>query len=326
MVSDDMQPLPLYRDTNILEPEADRETLTPKYTAEALRVIDGATGPFFLYMAFSYPHDPAKASARFKGKTRFGEFGDCVAEIDWSAGEVLDALRRKGMDRDTVVLFTSDHNSWFQGNPGNLRGRKATTFEGGCRVPFLARWPGHIPARSVQSGWSGHLNVLPTLAAWCGLAQPALPIDGVAANAQFTLQTKETEPVPQLYFSTFGRNEPNCIRVGDWKLRVAQSTGDIYINDHAGGPKINYMLPHPELYNLRLDPCESYDVAASNPDIVHRLTTQMHRMLETFPPDIQQDWQTLQQRVADKTTPPGAAARVEPNKQNPNLYEPPDRR
>lgn len=327
MVSDDMQPLPLYRDTAIVEAEADRELLTPKYTADAVSFIEqsNANAPFFLYMAFSYPHDPAKASPRFAGKTRFGDFGDCVAEIDWSAGEVLSALRKKGLDRDTIVFFTSDHNSWFQGNPGNLRGRKATTFEGGCRVPMIARWPGVIPARSTQEGWSLHLNILPTLSQWCGLPSPKLPVDGVAANDQFTMKATETSPAPQLYFSTFGKGEPNCIRIGDWKLRVAQSTGDIYINDHAGGPKINYMLPHPELYNLRLDPCESYDVANSNPEIVRRLRAEMDRLLDTFPQDTKQLWQELQQRVADRTTPPGAAARVEPGKRNPHLYEPPDR-
>lgn len=326
MVSDDMQPLPLYRDREILQTEADREELTPKYTQEAVKFIDEVNGPFFLYMAFSYPHDPAKASARFKGKTKFGEFGDCVAEIDWSAGEVLSAVRRKSVDRDTVVFFTSDHNSWFQGNPGNLRGRKATTFEGGCRVPMIARWPGVIPAHSTQNGWSLHLNILPTLSEWCGLAKPKLPIDGVPANDQFTMKVKETEPVSQLYFSTFGKAEPNCIRMGDWKLRVAQSTGDIYINDHAGGPKINYMLPRPELYNVRLDPCESYDVAGSNPDIVQRLRAEMDRRLETFPEETKSNWQDLQQRVADRGTPPGAAARVESGKANPNHWEPPDRR
>lgn len=326
MVSDDMQPLPLYRDQQILEEDATRELLTPKYTEEAVNFIQHADGPFFLYMAFSYPHDPAKASPRFAGKTKFGDFGDAVAEIDWSAGEVLAALKKKGVDRNTIVLFTSDHNAWFQGNTGNVRGRKATTFEGGCRVAMLARWPGMIPPGSTQEGWSTHLNVLPTLSKWCGLTAPKLPIDGVAANDQFTMKTTETESAPQLYFSTFGKGEPNCIRVGDWKLRVAQSTGDIYINDHAGGPKINYMLPHPELYNLRLDPCESYDVANSNPDIVKRLRTQMYSMLETFPEDTKQKWQELQKRVADRTTPPGAAARVETGKPNPGLYEPPDRR
>lgn len=325
MVSDDMQPLPLYRDAQIVEAEANRELLTPEYTHEAVKFIEAASEPFFLYMAFSYPHDPAKASPRFAGKTKFGDFGDCVAEIDWSAGEVLNALRKKGVDRDTIVFFTSDHNSWFQGNPGNLRGRKSTTFEGGCRVPFIARWPGMIPANSTQDGWSLHLNILPTLAEWCGLAQPKLPIDGVAANDQFLMKVTETKPVPQIYFSTFGKGEPNCIRIGDWKLRVAQSTGDIYINDHSGGPKINYMLPHPELYNLRLDPCESYDVAKSNPDIVRRLRAEMDRMLETFPEDTRQKWQALQQHLADRTTPPGAAARVELGKRNPHLYEPPDR-
>jgi arylsulfatase A len=171
--SDDMQPLPLIRNTTILEQDTTRELLTPRYTEEALKFIDQNAGhPFFLYLAFSYPHDPARASERFRGKTEFGDFGDSVAEIDWSAGEIFAALERKGIASDTLVCFTSDHGSWYQGSPGPLRGRKASTFEGGFRVPFLAKWPGVIAPGKVVNEWCSSLDILPTLSTLCKQSTP----------------------------------------------------------------------------------------------------------------------------------------------------------
>jgi arylsulfatase len=185
--SDDMQPLPLIRDTTILEQDTTRELLTPRYTEEALKFIDQNAGhPFFLYLAFSYPHDPARASERFRGKTEFGDFGDSVAEIDWSAGEIFAALERKGIASDTLVCFTSDHGSWYQGSPGPLRGRKASTFEGGFRVPFLAKWPGVIAPGKVVNEWCSSLDILPTMSALCGLKHPEKPLDGVDISTLFT--------------------------------------------------------------------------------------------------------------------------------------------
>ena len=136
----DMKPLPLIRDTQNLEETTDRELLTPRYTQEALDFLSGLHDkPFFLYLAYSYPHDPARASSRFHGKSGFGDFGDAVQEIDWSVGEITRSLRDKNLLNDTLMIFTSDHGPWYQGNPGNLRGRKSTTFEGGFRVPMIAR-------------------------------------------------------------------------------------------------------------------------------------------------------------------------------------------
>ena len=135
-------PLPLMRDKTNLEEETDRKLLTPRYTEEAVKFVDESDAtPFFMYLGFSYPHELAVASERFNGKTAFGNVGDAIAEIDWSVGEILRAVERKGLSSDTLVLFTSDHGPWYQGCPGMLRGRKASTFpEGWFRVPLLARW------------------------------------------------------------------------------------------------------------------------------------------------------------------------------------------
>ncbi|MEO6982599.1 MAG: sulfatase-like hydrolase/transferase, partial [Edaphobacter sp.] len=308
--SDDMRPLPLIRDLTTIEPETDRDELTPRYTAEAVRLLEEkSTKPFFLYLAYSYPHDPARGSKAFKGRSAFGDFGDAVEEIDWSAGQVLDALERTGHTDDTVVIFTSDHGPWFQGSHGETRGRKGSTFEGGVRIPFIVRWPGHVPSATVCSEWLCNLNVLPTLSAWCGLDQPKLPLDGFDMSA--TLLKRQTSPAkPVLYFTPAGnRHDLHGIRVGAWKLRIAQCDGEIYINDHTQG-KNNYLLARPELYHLERDPMESYDVAGRNPEIVQQLLSSIKQEMATFPPDIQATYAKLLKNKASIVTPPGAAPRI----------------
>lgn len=321
--SDDMQPLPLIRDATTLEGDTNREELTPRYTEEGLTLLEQADDkPFFIYCAYSYPHDPARGSKAFRGRSQFGDVGDSIEEIDWSVGQFLDALEKSGRSQDTVVMFTSDHGPWFQGSPGKTRGRKGSTFEGGVRIPFIIRWPGQIPASAVCNEWIGHLNLLPTLSAWCGLKKPKLPLDGFDATA--TLLHQETAPAtPTLYFTPVGNNVVHCIRAGAWKLRVAQSNGQIYINDRPGSTS-NLLLPKPELYNLEVDPFESYDVAKKHPDIVHQLAAQLEHEIRTFPPDVQEAHASLTQ--ASITTPPGAAPRVVVGSLPSWAWEPDDRR
>jgi arylsulfatase len=323
--SDDMQPLPLIRNTTTLEPDTDRDELTPRYTEEALKLLDqSGDRPFYLYCAYSYPHDPARGSKAFKGRSQFGDVGDAIEEIDWSVGKLLDALERNGKAEDTIVIFTSDHGPWFQGSPGKTRGRKGSTFEGGVRVPFIIRWPGHVPSATVNDEWIGHLNILPTLAAWCGLRLPKLPIDGFDASATF-LKGDTAPAKPVLYFTPVGNNTVHCVRAGAWKLRVAQSDGQIYINDRPGSTK-NYLLPKPELYNLDTDPSEAYDVAKKHPEIVRQLQAQLEREIPTFPPEVQQAYANLQNNVASVVTPPGAAPRILTGPQPAWAWEPEDRR
>jgi arylsulfatase A len=323
--SDDMSPLPLIRDKTTLEANTDRDNLTPRYTEEALKYFtQSGDQPFFLYCAYSYPHDPARGSKAFKGRSQFGDVGDSIEEIDWSVGKFLDALHKSGKADNTVVIFTSDHGPWFQGSPGKTRGRKGSTFEGGVRVPFLLRWPSRIPSATVCDEWIGHLNVLPTLAAWCGLKTPKLPLDGFEASA--VLMHRHPAPAkPVLYFTPVGNTTVHCIRAGAWKLRLAQSDGQIYINDRPGS-STNYLLPKPELYNLAVDPCESYDVAKNHPEIVRQLQAQLDREMATFPPEVQQAYASLQNRVASVVTPPGAAPRILTGPQPDWAWEPDDRR
>lgn len=324
--SDDMKPLPLIRDTTTLEEDTDRDELTPRYTQEALQYLRSTDDrPFFTYVAYSYPHDPARGSKAFKGRSQFGDFGDAVEEIDWSVGEFLRALEESGKKENTIVIFTSDHGPWFQGSHGKTRGRKGSTFEGGVRVPFLIRWPGHVPSATVCHEWIGHLNMVPTLAAWCGLDKPKLPLDGFDASP--TLLHRDTAPAkPSIYFAVpGGKNDIHGIRSGPWKLRIAQSDGEIYINDHTSG-RNNYLLPKPELYNLEQDPWESYDVAKKYPEIVRSLLEQLNQEIATLPAETQAAYAELKQHVASITTPPGAAPRFWNGPLPDWAWEPDDRR
>lgn len=309
----DMKPLPLIRDTAILEEDTERDLLTPRYAAEAVQFIEESDGtPFFLYLAFSYPHEPARASSRFRGKTRFGNSGDAIAEIDWSVGEVLRALDRKGMTHDTLVLFTSDHGPWYQGCPGLLRGRKASTFEGGFRVPLLAQWPGTLEAGAVRDEWCSSLDVLPTLAKICGMALPQKPLDGIDISTILAGRRGALPRKPLLYFAAMGNRgiDVHCIRKEQWKLRAAQNTGgEIYLNDRTTAARGSAWLQNPELYDLSVDPAESYDVAHLHPEIVDELLHNLEEQMPTFPADVVAAYSQLKQNKGDISTPPGASPR-----------------
>lgn len=330
--SDDMYPLPLIRDTTIIEQDTDRDLLTPRYTEEAVKYIETREDkPFFLYLAYSYPHDPARASERFRGKTTFGDVGDSIAEIDWSVGEIISALERKGLSSDTLICFTSDHGPWYQGNPGQLRGRKASTFEGGFRVPFLAKWSGTIHPGQVEGGWHSSLDILPSLVALCGLRTPAKPLDGVdmsgvlgGGHQMATIDSKS-----RLYFSPMGNGglDLHCIRKGGWKLRVAQGIeGEIYTNDRTTAARSSAWLQHPELYNLLQDPAESYDVAKLHPEIVAELSRDIEALIPSFPPAVIEAYSALQKKKGDISTPTGASPRPFGARLAPGSWEPKDRR
>jgi arylsulfatase len=320
----DMKPLPLLRDTTTLEPDTALDLLTPRYTEEAVKYIDQSDDkPFFLYLAFSYPHDPVRASARFSGKTGSGDYGDAVAEIDWSVGEILRAVDRKGISSDTLICFTSDHGPWFQGNPGLLRGRKTSTFEGGFRVPLLAKWKGTISPGQVTDTWCSNLDILPTLSSLCDLQLPQKPLDGKDMSEVLLGQKKPTEDASRLYFSPTSNHgvDVHCIRKGAWKLRVAQGRqgGGIYVNDSKRGTGSAW-LAHPELYNLALDPTEGYDVARFHPEIVTKLSVELETLMQSFPSSVQKAYQELRQNKSDMRTPPGGSPRSSRDKDDESVH------
>jgi len=291
--SNDMKPRPLLHNTETIEQQATLETLTPRYTEQAVRFIERSKdAPFFLYMPHTYPHIPLAASPRFRGKSPSGIYGDVIAELDWSVGEVLAALKKNGVDKNTLVMFSSDNGPWFLGSPGRLRGRKGSTYEGGVREPFIARFPGRIPRGQVVDGVGSTMDIFPTVAKLCGAALPANPLDGIDIWPLLTGRSRQLEREALLYFDNWNLQ---CARWGRWKLHLARYNAFAYGPAPAGG-RVNLPLASPELYDLESDPDESYDVAPERPEIVKEITARIERMIPGFPREVVDAWQATRAR------------------------------
>ena len=272
--SNDMAPFDLYRDAEMIERDIDQSRLTEKYAAEAVRFIRADRDePFFLYYAESFPHYPAIPAERNVGRTRAGDYGDTVVTIDDAVGTILDALDAEGIADNTLILFTSDNGPWFQGSPGTLRARKGETYEGGYRVPFVARWPARIPAGGIHGGMAMAIDLLPTLA---GLAGASVPADRVIDGRNIASMWTDGAGSPHdvLYF--FDANDVAAVRDRRFKL-VTKSyyrTIPVPFRQFAGV----------KLFDLQADPAESYDVGSRFPDERARLLELADRMQETVAP------------------------------------------
>lgn len=283
--SNDMSPRWLMEDTKVVEEQATLETLTPRYTERAVKFIEQSkASPFFLYMPHTYPHIPLGASPKFRGKSPLGLYGDVVEELDWSVGEVLGAIKRAGVEQNTLVMFSSDNGPWFQGSPGRLRGRKGSTWEGGQRVPFIAKLPGRIPKGRTSIGVASVLDVLPTVAKLCDVPLPKNPLDGMDIMPLLTGAKAEFERDPLLYFSTY---ELQCARLGQWKLHMARFNNDAY-NPAPPAGRVNLPLAQPELYDLRNDPDESYDLAPEHPDVVKQIQARVDKIMAGMPEPVRE--------------------------------------
>ena len=243
--------LPLLRDEAVIEWEPDQRLLTRRCTEEAVAFIDAhADQPFFVYVPHAMPHIPIYASERFAGRSPRGLYGDVIEEIDWSVGEVLDALERHGVDDETLVIFTTDNGPWLPfkergGSAGLLAGGKGGNLEGGQRVPFVARYPDRIPAGLVQRAVATTMDLLPTIA---GLAGVTLgddrPIDGHDIMPLLEgLEGVESPTASFLYYTA--RGELAGIRRGRWKLLL--EPGTLHDVESDVGEQWNRADRHPEL-------------------------------------------------------------------------------
>ena len=257
-------PLPLLRMEKVIEEEPDQRLITQRYTEEALQFIDkNRDGPFFLYLAHTMPHWPQYSSERFAGKSMNGKWGDTVEEIDWSTGEILDKLDQLGIDDKTLVVFTSDNGGATRHGASNapLRGGKGTTWEGGHRVCFLARWPGHVPAGTASDELAISVDILPTFAAMAGAKAPVdRVLDGKDISALLLSETPG--PTPHLAYYYYFMTHLNAVRSGRWKLHVARMGGRY--PDYEPNPVL-------ELYDLSSDIGETRNIADAYPRVVRQL-------------------------------------------------------
>lgn len=261
-------PTPLMRNAEVIEQEPDQRLLTRRYTEEAIGFIEtNRDRPFFLYLAHSMPHWPQYASAEFAGKSGQGRYGDSVEEIDWSTGQVLARLKTLGLEAQTLVLFTSDNGGPIPRGASNkpLRAGKGTTWEGGFRVPCLARWPGRIPAGAVCRELATMMDLLPTLAK---LAGADLPTDRILDGKDIwpLLSGRPGATTPHEAFFHYHLGQLQAVRSGDWKLMVPH----VAWPDASAPGQVTQTLP--ELYNLATDLGETRNVATEHPDVVQRLT------------------------------------------------------
>jgi arylsulfatase len=274
-------PLPLIEGNSVkqyIKDLKDQSMLTTWYTEKAVDFIKRKKDqPFFLYLPHSMVHVPIAVSNKFKGKSKQGLFGDVMMEIDWSVGEVMKALKSNGVDKNTLVVFTSDNGPWLifgnhAGSAGGLREGKATTWEGGQKEPSIFWWPGHIEPGTVCNKLAANLDILPTVAAITDIPLPENKIDGV--NILPLLEgEKNADPRDHLFYY-YHKNSLEAVRQGSWKLVLPHKY--LSYEDELPGMDGHPGKKHPDstalaLYDLRRDPGERYDVKSQHPDIIKKI-------------------------------------------------------
>lgn len=276
-------PLPLIDGTEVFETIDDlqeQSTLTRRLTERTVGFIRDqarAGRPFFAYLPHPQPHAPIAAGDAFRAPERRDLYASVMRELDWSVGEVLDALASCGVADDTIVMVSSDNGPWLAfgsdaGSSGGLREGKGTTFEGGVRVPCIMRWPGHIPAGCVSDVPWMTIDLLPTMAAIIGAPPPAndRPIDGLDARAVWRCSTDSKPPHTALWFY-YHTNALEAVRFGRWKFVLPHDSRTLAgARGGVDGSETKYTMQHvgPALYDLVADPMERKDVSAARPEVV----------------------------------------------------------
>lgn len=269
--------LPLIEMEKTIEKNPDQTKLTTWYTERAVKFIEQNKGkPFFLYVPHNMPHVPLFVSDKFKGKSSQGLYGDVIEEIDWSVGQILATLKKCDLDENTLVIFASDNGPWLSygphaGTSGPLREGKGTSFEGGMRVPFVARWKGKIPASSICKEAAMTIDLLPTIAALTGADLPKNKFDG--KDIRPLLLAKESAKSPQEAYYFYWGKELQAIRSGKWKLHFPHDYRTVKGKIPGEGKPGNYANAKLELslFDLEGDIGETTNVADKHPDVVQRL-------------------------------------------------------
>lgn len=288
--------LPLYEGDKVIAYNPDQSQFTTNFTERAIKFIDkNKKRPFFIYLAHPMPHVPLFVSDKFKGKSKQGLYGDVMMEIDWSVGQILQKLRKEGLDENTLVVVTSDNGPWINygnnaGSTGGLREGKGTSFEGGQRVPCLMQWKGTILAGSVCNKLAVNIDLLPTFAHISGAAMPSHKTDGVNLFSLLQGDTKSTPRTSFLYY--YKRNSLEAVSDGEFKLIFPHPTrtyeGFAPGNDGMPGRvDENKMLEEKILIDLRRDPGERYNVLSQYPEAAGRLEQMANEAREDLGDDLQ---------------------------------------
>jgi arylsulfatase len=296
----EMPPLPWYDGEKIVEFDPDQSQFTRRSTARAIQFIEkNAARPFFVYVPHIMPHVPIFASEKFKGRSGAGLYGDVMEELDASVGEILAALKRLKLDERTLVIFLSDNGPFLSygehaGSALPLREGKLTVFEGGVRVPCIARWPGRVPAGRVSATPFMALDWLPTFVELVGGKAPTLKTDGRSAKAILFGEPGARSTHEAMFF--YSGTALHAVRSGPWILHFPHPYITVAAEPGRGGKPSNWGKLAPNsitqsgvegiasrhgyrveqlelsLFNIDDDPNETRNVAAAHPDIVKRLT------------------------------------------------------
>jgi hypothetical protein len=272
----------LMRNEELLESPLDMDTLTQKYTREAVRFItENKDRPFFLYLAHNMPHVPLGVSQAFRGRSQGGLYGDAIEELDWSTGQILETLQGLGIDRRTLVVYTSDNGPWIEehlageggtdahyGSAGPLRGWKMRTYEGGLRTPCIMRWPGTIPEGRVCREMLTSMDLLPTVAHLAGAQLPGdRIIDGHDVLPVITGLAGAENPRRTLFYYCY--NHLQAVRHDNWKLVLPRPARPPWCSWSA---RMVEAVETVELYDLTTDPGEKENLARGHPEVVAELT------------------------------------------------------
>ncbi|WP_019670594.1 sulfatase family protein [Eudoraea adriatica] len=272
-------PLPLYENETIIDTLTNQSQLTTEITERSVDFINrNKDRPFFLYVPHPQPHVPLFVSDKFRGKSGRGLYGDVIMEIDWSVGEILNALKTNNLDENTVVIFTSDNGPWLSygnhaGSALPFREGKGTAWEGGHREPFILRYPEGLKGGRTIDAAVMAIDILPTIAAITGSKLPEAVIDG---KSVWELLKGDSKKSPQeAYYFYYRVNELHGVRYGNWKLYFPHNyrtmKGQQPGKDGLPGDYVYLDLNEIELYDLSEDAGETINVAAEYPEVVEEI-------------------------------------------------------
>ena len=273
----------MWRGDELIDDRIVNRLLTERFTVEAIRFIkEKKDKPFFLYMPYTAPHFPVEAHPDWKGKSRFGEYGDVVEELDFRIGQILKTLKELKIDKNTIVVFLSDNgpNPHEKADSLPYRGEKWSALEGGTRVPAIVSWPGIVPAGQESDALMGALDLLPTLCHACEIdwrkkstGKPV--IDGV--NVWDTILGKKGDHPRKDLLYWHGMGGFHAIRAGNWKLFFNRQHAVSGLGTARKTPEQAQMIANyssgdaPLLYNLKDDPGETIDLSDKYPDKVKEM-------------------------------------------------------